>query len=610
MNCKPFTLPRRRILVLLSTLLGGCNALDFRSQSPEDEKVETADHTKMVSDFSVPFGMYPLEVQAVGLVTGLPGTGSDPAPSPERGALINEMQKMGVENPNQLLASLNTDLVLIRGSIRPGTSEGDRFDIEVRVPSRSENKGLRGGWLMKTRLTELGVAGGQVRPGQLSAFAEGPILVDPTLSAEDSDHVTRARGRILGGGISNISRPLGLVIKPQFRNVHVASQLGISINRRFHTFKQGVKTGVAKPKTDQFIELTLHPRYKDNVERFVRVVRSLPFKESLEEQLVRLSVLERNLLDPISCAGAALKLEAIGKEAIPTLKKGLQSPDVEVRFYSAEALAYLDDKSAAAPLGEIAANQPAFRAFALAALGAMDDFEAYEVLRSLLPSQSAETRYGAFRALWAMNDHDAFIRDVMISDDFHYHVLDVDGPPMIHFTRNTRPEIVMFGRDQQFLPPLSLEAGPRILINSTGDGRISISRFTVGEPDQKRFTSLSIDEVVRTVADLGGTYPDIVQALQQAKATKGLPGRLEMEAVPKAGRTYDRQPEDVAANGDSDVVDIAGIDSKLPTSDLFPVESARADDEETSAEDAENESGEGEKTGTSGGWLSKIKFWE
>jgi hypothetical protein len=398
---------------------------------------------------------------------------------------------------------------------------------------------------------------------------------------------------------------MGLVIKSDQRNVVISSLVGTAINRRFHTFKQGVKTGVANPKTDQFIELTLHPRYKDNVERYVRVIRALPLKETSEEMIARLAVLERNLLDPISSGPAALKLEAIGKEAIPVLKKGLTSPDVEVRFYSAEALAYLDDKSAAAPLGEIAAGQPAFRAFALAALGAMDDFDAYEALRGLLSSNSVETRYGAFRALWSMNEHDAFIRDTKISTEFHYHVLDVEGPPLIHFTRNARPEIVVFGREQRFVPPLSIEAGPRILINSLDGERVSVSRFAVGEPDQKRIVSLDIDEVLRVVAEMGGTYPDIVQALQQAKSAKALTARLEMEAVPKAGRTFNRGEEEgestdaVATSEDDDgdfavAIDADGAES--PTGD--PAETAKNKDETP------------EKDDRSRAWLSKMKFWE
>lgn len=591
-------------IALAATIFGGCSALDMRSQSPEDEADKSTDDTKLIGDMCVPFGMFPIEITAVGLVTGLPGTGSDPAPSPERGALMKEMQRLGVHNPNQLLASPNTDLVLVRGYLRPGIQEGDRFDVEVRVPTRSENKGLRGGWLMQSRLSPMAAVGGTVKEGEFAALAEGPILVDPSAGGEGAK-VTKGRGRVLGGAVSTLSRPMGLVIKPNERNVVISSLVGTAINRRFHTFKQGVKTGVANPKTDQFIELTLHPRYKDNVERYIRVIRALPVKESSDEQSTRLAVLELNLLDPISSASAALKLEAIGKDAIPVLKKGLSSSDVEVRFYSAEALAYLDEKSAAAPLGEIAAVQPAFRAFALAALGAMDDFDAYEALRALLSSDSVETRYGAFRALWSMNDADAFIRDARISPDFHYHVLDVEGPPLIHFTRNTRPEIVVFGREQRFVPPLSIEAGPRILINSLDGERVSISRFAVGEPDQKRVTSLDVDEVLRAVAEMGGTYPDVVQALQQAKASKALPARLEMEAVPKAGRSFNRGGDETES---TDSVATSGSDD----GDFVVAVNAEGAESTTgeAAEDAKNDAETPENGDRSRAWLSKMKFWE
>jgi len=39
-----------------------------------------------------------------------------------------------VDNPNEVLMSPNTSLVLVRGFLRPGTQEGDRFDVEVRIP--------------------------------------------------------------------------------------------------------------------------------------------------------------------------------------------------------------------------------------------------------------------------------------------------------------------------------------------------------------------------------------------------------------------------------------------------------------------------------------------
>lgn len=586
------------IACLLLALSIGCSGLSMRSQSPEEPTIVQAEQRKLIGDVAVPFGMFPIRIEAIGLVTGLPGTGSDPPVSPERSKLLSEMQQRGVQNPNQVLASPTTDLVLVRGYLRPGIQKGDRFDLEVRVPTRSENTGLRGGWLMETRLTQMAAIGGELKTGAQAGMAQGPILVDPTVDAKNNK-VLLSRGRVLGGAVSQISRPLGLALKPAHRNIGISALVGMAVNKRFHTFDKGIKVGVANPKTDQFVELKVHPRYKDNIERFMRVVRAVPIKETPSEQLARLQVLERNLLDPITSASAALKLEAIGKEAVPVLKKGMSSGDVEVRFYSAEALAYLDDKEAAAPLGEIARNEPAFRAFALAALGAMDDFEAFEALRELLAVQSAETRYGAFRALWWMNKNDPLVRDERITDQFHYHLLKSGGPPMIHFTRNGRPEVVLFGEDQKFIPPVSLEAGPRIMINSTDSEHIAVSRYAPGEPDQKRIVSTSIDEVVRAVADMGGTYPDVVQCLQQAKSAKALPGRLEIEAIPQAGREYERDSKpldaDEAADPSADgVADEEALDPSLAGEGLTNDES-RVEVDSNDSEDSETDENDDSK---------------
>ena len=47
-----------------------------------------------------------------------------------------------------------------------------------------------------------------------------------------------------------------------------------------------------------------------------------------------------------------------------------------------------------------------------------------------------------------MNNKDAFVKGEVLGKQFHYHVLDVAGPPMIHVTRSRLPEIVLFGRDR------------------------------------------------------------------------------------------------------------------------------------------------------------------
>ncbi len=190
---------------------------------------------------------------------------------------------------------------------------------------------------------------------------------------------------------------MGLFIAPEDKSIRLSAQIGQVINRRFHTHVRGVKQGVATPRTDERIDLKVHPRYKDNIARYLRVVRSIPLRESASEQALRVGLLERQLLDPITSATAAVRLEALGHDAVTALAKGIASSDAEVRFYAAEALAYLDENEAAVPLARAAREEPAFRANALAALSTINDMAAHDELVSLLEVPSSETRYGAFR---------------------------------------------------------------------------------------------------------------------------------------------------------------------------------------------------------------------
>lgn len=543
-----------RALVSWLILAIGCAGPDVRLQSPEDSAEEVASKTKLVGDIAAPYGLHPVKIEEVGLVTQLPGTGSDPPPSAQRSALVDEMQARGVRYPNHVLASGNTSLVLVRGFLRPGIQKGDHFDLEIRVPSNSETSNLRGGWLMETRLKELAVLDNQIKDGHVLGLGEGPLLVDPSASAE-SNPVLLGRARILGGGVALKSRPLGLVLKPGQQSVTNSAAIGAALNRRFHTFSQGVKRGVATPKTDEYIEIDVHARYKDNIERYVQVVRSVPLRESTSERAERLKLLERQLFDAVTSASAALKLEALGKDAIPVLKRGVKASDPEVRFYAAEALAYLDDKDGVPALREAAANEPAFRTYALAALSAMDDVKAHEALVELLASNSAETRYGAFRSLWAMNPNDLIIRGQSLGQgQFHLHHVKAKGQPMIHVTRSFRPEVVVFGEDQRLQAPMSLEIGNGIIVKAdpARPEEISVSRFVAGEPDQKRVVSCQVTDVVTAVAEMGGTYPDVVTLLQQAKTSGALASRFEVDALPTGGRSYERVAKDSGDAGESE----------------------------------------------------------
>ncbi|MDA7977525.1 MAG: flagellar basal body P-ring protein FlgI [Pirellulales bacterium] len=542
-------------LLLLMLTLSGCQGWFSRvstsSQSPDEQTEEQPQsEITLVDDVAFAFGRDRIDVEGVGLVVGLSGTGGDPEPSIYRTQLLDEMKKREVADPNKLLKSLNTALVLVRGVIRPGMEKGDTFDMEIKVPPGSSATSLRGGFLMQTRLSEVAFAGGSLRRGSLLGLGKGYVLVDPSADSADA-----LRGRVLGGGTSLKKHDVGLVLRPEFQTIAYSAQVGEAANRRFHTYVSGNKEKVANPKTDEFIELSIHPHYKNNVSRYLRVIGSLPLRESATDRIERLDLLQQELETPSKSARAALQLEAIGNEAIPVLVSALNSQFAEVRFYAAEALAYIDDsktkRDAAAALAEAARQEPAFRVYALTALSSMNDADAYAELTSMLHVPSAETRYGAFRALWAMNSHDALVRaDESLKDKFSYHVISSGGPPMIHVTTSFQPEVVVFGNNIRLLTPFVLDAGAEILVRGQKDGSVLVSKISLNQPDQKRMVSSDIDEVIRTIAELGGQYHDVVELLQEA-SKRGLLSnncRLEVDAIPKSGRRYTPESQEIAGS--------------------------------------------------------------
>ena len=392
---------------------------------------------------------------------------------------------------------------------------------------------------MATRLREYAVLDNRVAEGHLFALGQGDVLTDALLEAGE-DEVSKIRGRVLGGGVVTKSRGFGLVVRDEFTSVKTSSRIGEAVNRRFNVYHNGSKQGVANPKRDNFIELLVHPRYVGNEVRYIRVIQNIAVREAPRVRSVRLNQLKSQMADPSTAALAAVQLEAIGEAGIPTLRDALDSKDLEIRFYAAEALAYLDVPDAVEALDAAIRREPAFRWRALTALGAMDDVAAHEALIGLLHVASAESRYGAFRVLRRRTPDDPMIDGEVVNDSFSMHQVSTTGPPLIHVSRIERPEIVFFGSDHEFAEPVVLFAGNEIVVRSNQTDGVSVSRLSAGGEDASVDCSRRVTDVVRAIAQLEGTYADVVHALTEARRNGCLKSRLEFSAIPTTGRSYRR----------------------------------------------------------------------
>ena len=112
-----------------------------------------------------------------------------------------------------------------------------------------------------------------------------------------------------------------------------------------------------------------------------------------------------------------MKLEGLGAANIDALKTGLKSTNAQVRFFSAEALAFLNDTSGVDTLGETAIQNKNFRVYALAALASMDQPASHLKLRKLMDEPEIELRYGALDALRTLDPHDPFLGQVRVVDE-------------------------------------------------------------------------------------------------------------------------------------------------------------------------------------------------
>ena len=528
----------------------------------KDKEFETKVETPFVGNYASFAGLNYVVLQGVGLVVGLDGTGGDPPPSVYREVLADDMRRRGIDDPETVLRSRDTALVIIQALLPPTIRKGEAFDVDVRVPDGDTTTSLNGGWLLETELSEAAIVPGQgVMKGHILAKSKGSILIT---SGEGKSENTglKVRGKILGGGISKKDRDLRVQLRSDYRSVRQSKRIADKIGQRFFAYNEsGLREPLAKALTDQTIELKIYSRYKDNYPRYLQVIRNIAFRESQVARHVRMEKLKTQLLDPDLTETAALQLEAIGNEAIPILKTGLVHPDSLVQFNSAMALAYLGQSEAVPVLGEAAVNERAFRVYALAALSTIDAGESHLLLRKLTNAQidasgktidSAELRYGAFRALWTLDKRDPYLSGEAMKEPnvdreiFALHTLPTKGEPIIHLTQHRRSEIVLFGEDQEFKLPMAVRAGNHILVTAQpGKDRIVLSKYQAGQPDKRKEVSPRVADVIRTAVEFGATYPDIAQLLLQAAKQQNLTGHIEIDALPQGGREFVRK-EDAA----------------------------------------------------------------
>lgn len=533
----------------------GCQSLWHRDGSEVSllpSKSSAIPTTHYVKDDAGFWGLDFGKLEGVGLVTDLRGTGSNPPPSGQRDYLVDELKAYpDIENAMALVSSTDTSMVLVKGLVPPGARKGDRFDLELILPPkpRLETSSLKYGFLYKTRLRPMVQLGNSVKKGSVAGQARGSVLVD-SLFEPRKDSENEVRGVVLGGGVLMDDRTFGLNIRSEDNPLRKATNISKAINERFTTVTRDGRTGVATPKSDKIIELAIPESYRLNIGRYSQVIGQIAFDEQPHDRVNRLEQLGRELNEPVTCRDAALRLEALGADGVPALRRGLLNSDEEIRFQSAEALAYLGETDGIDILIEAATNSPNLRWHALTALSASQSSQAAEALLSLMNVDSAETRYGAFRAFQVRSPNDPLAKGEWLADDFYYHEVPSNGPAMVHLSRSKRPEITLFGKDHQLTNDfIFVQNG--LTVRADGKGSLLIIRYLPDQQEERRICSTNLGEAIRQLASLNCSYTEMAELLQEAKRNNQLTSRLAINAVPRLNQNRFQPDEFEIADEDN-----------------------------------------------------------
>ncbi len=547
--------PRWAIVALCVGMFGCFGPKATRFQSAESDP--HAPEVRVIGDITSVASQQSMPVIGVGLVTQLRGTGGGAPPeSTWREMLENDLKKRGIRNPRAIMDSPNCAMVIVTAEIPSGARKSDPIDVKINLPEGSRCTSLRGGYLNSCDLFNVEnvrnisahVRGnGQYLKGYVLVKAEGPIIAglsgqvklaretrEPKADDYRNEDESLKTGSVWGGGQCLADPPLMLVMNSDQKLARIAAAVAERINQTFPGMKFG-RDGLAVAKNASMISLGAPLQYRENISHYLRVVRAIPLDRVPAHDSPYRRQLADQLLDPVGCLSAAIRLEALGEDSVQALRSALSAPYPLSRFAAAQSLTYLRKRDGVEELTRLAKEEPALRGLCLTALASLDESICHIKLDELMSEREPDLRYGAFYALRVLDERAPEVAGEHCKDAYWLHPVASDSTPMIHYLTSRRTEFVLFGRSPALRPDLRLMFGDFTLVSAPDSDCCTLKRFALNDANvnvKEKKCSLLVADVLKTLADLGGTYVDAVDLLRQANDLSRLNCALCGDAVP------------------------------------------------------------------------------
>jgi hypothetical protein len=102
-----------------------------------------------------------------------------------------------------------------------------------------------------------------------------------------------------------------------------------------------------------------------------------------------------------------------------------------------------------------------------------------------------------------------------------------------------RPEIVLFGEEAELLPPFSILTGEFTVTAGADDEHCTVTRISTKHGRSRQQCSLKVQDVLRTMAEQGALYPEVVELVRQVDRCKCLTCTVAVDALPQATSIYE-----------------------------------------------------------------------
>lgn len=424
-----------------------------------------------------------MRVRGYGIVVGLGRNGSREVPSRIREGLVKEIRRRNHASgasyntpkvdPDELLDSRDTAVVLVAGEIKPASTDGTHFDVSIQAVQGTQTESLAGGHLWRCDLKMYReTASGKVTDGRVLAYAEGPVYIPPFTQGDDAEtRFDPRRGRVLGGGVVTEARTVHLELyNPSYQT---ASRIATRINDRFSGDFEA-----ADAISPGRVRIKIPPAYHDDPDRFLDLSMHLYLDDKDSYLDDRAHALAEAIQKPNALReDIALAWEGIGRASLPVVRDLYTNSEQDVVFYAARTGLRLNDDLAIEVVRRFAYKDNRYQPFAIRELGlASGMYQAADAIRPLLANKDTRVRGWAYEALLKRGDKS--IRSIPAGDgDFYIDVIDTAGAPMMQASTEGEARLALFGNNMRCATPVFYTTEDRsLVIDGKDDGAITVIR--------------------------------------------------------------------------------------------------------------------------------------